>query len=121
MYETEKKFTPTVKAYRNPEFLNSPQGRLVRIICEYEETMLRLKMHDITATVLIFGSARSKTHEEFEAAQEKLNAKVHDAKMSNDDELLQTANKELLKLNKTKWMVEMTDKVETLGRLLTEW
>ncbi len=117
----DKKYTPTIKAYRNPEFLNSPQGRLVRIICEYEETMLRLKMHNISATILIFGSARSKTEQEFDAAEEDLNADVLNAERSNDDKMLQTANAGLLRLNKTKWMTEMTDNVEILGRLITEW
>ena len=28
--------TPTIKAYKNPEFLNSSQARLLRIMCEYE-------------------------------------------------------------------------------------
>ncbi len=119
--ENAKKYTPTIKAYRNPEFLNSPQGRLVRIICEYEETMMRLKMHDITATVLIFGSARSKTHEEYAAAETNLQEGLMTARSSNDAKLLHATNEKMERLRKTHWMTDMTEKIETLGRLITEW
>ena len=34
--------TPTIKAYKNPDFLNSSHARSMRMMCEYEETMQRL-------------------------------------------------------------------------------
>ncbi len=116
-----KKYTPTVKAYRNTDFLNSSQARLVRIMCEYEETMLRMKRHKIKATILIFGSARSKTREEFATAKLTLDNLIADAREHKDKTKLAELNSKMESLDKTKWMTEMTDKVETLGRLLTEW
>ncbi len=116
-----KKYTPTIKAYRNTEFLNSSHARLVRIMCEYEETLMRLKMHNIKATILIFGSARSKTHEEYTAAEQKINNDILDARQTNDAVSLEGAINASKRLAKTKWMTKMTNKIEILGRLLTEW
>jgi hypothetical protein len=31
-----KKYTMAVKAYKNPEFLNSGHARFIRVMCEYE-------------------------------------------------------------------------------------
>ncbi len=45
-------------AYRNPDFLNSPDGRLLRIMAEYAEPMARFRRERIQDTVVFFGSAR---------------------------------------------------------------
>jgi uncharacterized protein (TIGR00730 family) len=45
-------------AYENPAFLNSADGRLVRIISEYSEPMARFQQQRIQDTVVFFGSAR---------------------------------------------------------------
>lgn len=45
-------------AYQNAEFLNSPDGRLLRIISEYSEPMARFRRERIQDTVVFFGSAR---------------------------------------------------------------
>ncbi len=45
-------------AYENPEFLNSPDGRLLRIMAEYQEPMTRFRRERIQDTVVFFGSAR---------------------------------------------------------------
>lgn len=45
-------------AYRNDEFLNSPDGRLLRILAEYSEPMARFRRERIQDTVVFFGSAR---------------------------------------------------------------
>lgn len=39
----EKKSTPTVKAYKNSEYLASSAARTIRIQCELEESKWRLK------------------------------------------------------------------------------
>jgi uncharacterized protein (TIGR00730 family) len=46
------------KAYRNNKFLNSPSGRTIRILTEYQEPYERLKKYDINDTIVFFGSAR---------------------------------------------------------------
>lgn len=45
-------------AYENPEFLRSPDGRLFRIMSEYQEPMARFRRERIQDTVVFFGSAR---------------------------------------------------------------
>jgi predicted Rossmann-fold nucleotide-binding protein len=45
-------------AYENPEFLNSPDGRMLRIMAEYQEPMSRFRRERIQDTVVFFGSAR---------------------------------------------------------------
>jgi uncharacterized protein (TIGR00730 family) len=45
-------------AYENPEFLNSPEGRPLRIMAEYAEPMSRFRRERIQDTVVFFGSAR---------------------------------------------------------------
>src|ERR1700721_4776627 len=45
-------------AYENPTFLNSPDGRLIRIMAEYAEPLARFRRERIRDTVVFFGSAR---------------------------------------------------------------
>ncbi len=45
-------------AYENHEFLDSPDGRLIRIMAEYSEPMARFRRERIQDTVVFFGSAR---------------------------------------------------------------
>ena len=45
-------------AYENPAFLNSADGRLIRIMAEYAEPLARFRRERIRDTVVFFGSAR---------------------------------------------------------------
>src|SRR3954471_23773720 len=45
-------------AYENPKFLNSADGRILRIMAEYQEPMTRFRRERIQDTVVFFGSAR---------------------------------------------------------------
>src|ERR1700723_4698882 len=45
-------------AYENPSFLNSPDGRILRIMAEYQEPLARFRREQIQDTVVFFGSAR---------------------------------------------------------------
>jgi len=56
--EVPDELEPAPLAYENPEFLNSPEGRLVRIMAEYQEPMARFRRERIQDTVVFFGSAR---------------------------------------------------------------
>jgi hypothetical protein len=49
---------PASLAYENPAFLNSPDGRLIRIMAEYAEPLARFRRERIRDTVVFFGSAR---------------------------------------------------------------
>src|SRR6201985_2634343 len=45
-------------AYENADFLNSPDGRMLRVLAEYQEPMARFRRERIQDTVVFFGSAR---------------------------------------------------------------
>lgn len=49
-------------AYENPQFLNSPDGRILRILSEYIEPLARFRREQIQDTVVFFGSARFQGH-----------------------------------------------------------
>ena len=45
-------------AYQNEPFLDSPDGRILRILSEYQEPLARFRREQIQDTVVFFGSAR---------------------------------------------------------------
>jgi uncharacterized protein (TIGR00730 family) len=55
--QTGKSVNPAL-AYDDPEFLNSDDGRPLRIIAEYLEPLHRFKKAKISDTIVFFGSAR---------------------------------------------------------------
>jgi uncharacterized protein (TIGR00730 family) len=59
-------------AYENPVFLNSADGRLIRIVSEYLEPLSRFRREQIQDTVVFFGSARFRGREEADHALELL-------------------------------------------------
>ncbi|MEO6981814.1 MAG: TIGR00730 family Rossman fold protein [Edaphobacter sp.] len=59
-------------AYENLDFLNSPDGRMLRILAEYQEPMSRFRRERIQDTVVFFGSARFRALDEASSALELL-------------------------------------------------
>jgi uncharacterized protein (TIGR00730 family) len=55
---TDHKIKPAPLAYQNEPFLNSPDGRILRILAEYSEPLARFRREQIQDTVVFFGSAR---------------------------------------------------------------
>src|SRR6202022_2603231 len=56
MTDQESKRAPL--AYQNKPFLNSPDGRILRLLSEYSEPLSRFRREQIQDTVVFFGSAR---------------------------------------------------------------
>src|SRR5437660_1172963 len=52
------KLKPAPLAYQNERFLDSPDGRILRILAEYQEPLARFRREQIQDTVVFFGSAR---------------------------------------------------------------
>src|SRR6266496_4222001 len=65
-------------AYENASFLNSPDGRFLRILSEYSEPLTRFRREQIQDTVVFFGSARFNSHA---AAQKDLSKIQREAKV----------------------------------------
>jgi len=61
-------------AYENPDFLNSPDGRILRIMSEYVEPLARFRREQIQDTVVFFGSARFLSSEDANLTMQKLHA-----------------------------------------------
>jgi len=52
------------KAYKNLAFLNSPDAREIRVLCEFIEPRTRLRQYKVRDTVVFYGSARTKPRAE---------------------------------------------------------
>jgi uncharacterized protein (TIGR00730 family) len=56
--QEQPELLPAPLAYFNQDFLNSPDGRILRILSEYAEPLSRFRREKIQDTVVFFGSAR---------------------------------------------------------------
>jgi len=101
-------------AYLNGEFLESDEGRPIRIISEYLEPLRRLKAQKIQDTVVFFGSARVDSRERAERALKTLRARG----VQQADE---TYEKELRKTRKAVEWARYYEDARELARLLTAW
>ena len=70
--------TPPPKAYRNEKFLNSRDGRALRIMAEYLEPKSRFEAAEVDDTVVFMGSARTLSAEQANAALKKAEAEDGD-------------------------------------------
>jgi len=100
------------KAYENDNFLNSADGRVLRMLSEYLHPKSKFRKHKIMDTIVFFGSARLKSKRDALAdfrKINKMNPKTHGFAQ---------------KLRYSQLMVDMSryyeDAVE-LSRRLTEW
>ena len=117
-------------AYENPDFLNSPDGRTLRILAEYNEPMARFRRERIQDTVVFFGSARFRaldvaSHElELLDNTGSVQSAPHaeqPARASDPETDPETAE---LKRKRAEAAVEMAryyEDARTLARLMTEW
>src|ERR1700679_2088511 len=108
------KLNPAPLAYENQPFINSPDGRILRILAEYQEPLSRFRREQIQDTVVFFGSARF--HGE-DAARKNLAAAEN-----NDARLAAAEQKESLK--RARAAVDMAryyEDARRLAHMLTEW
>jgi uncharacterized protein (TIGR00730 family) len=101
-------------AYQNEPFLDSPDGRVLRILAEYQEPLARFRREQIQDTVVFFGSARFqglKDAEKHLATVGKNHASVPMAQLEKD-------------LKKAEAGVETAryyEDARKLAHMLTEW
>jgi hypothetical protein len=116
-------------AYENGTFLNSPDGRALRILSEYQEPLSRFRRERIQDTVVFFGSARFANLSSAESALQLLEkpgsatpAPEHEQPATLDGAL--HGRESSLKLKRAKAAVEMARYYEDARRLaflLTKW
>jgi len=104
------------KAYKDLEFLNSPDARVIRMLSEFLEPQRRFRQQKIKDTIVFFGSARIVPGKEARAELRTLQKAA--SRKSRPDRALRQA------LGAAEIRVEMSryyeDTVE-LARLLTKW
>jgi len=114
MTDTEKN-SRSLLAYENPRFLNSPEGRPLRIMAEYMEPLARFRRESIQDTVVFFGSAR---FADFEHASTGL-------KLLEKPGSVQLASpEETAKVKRARTAVDMAryyEDARKLAHLLTDW
>jgi uncharacterized protein (TIGR00730 family) len=101
-------------AHMDPEFLESEEGRPIRIIAEYLDPLRRFKEQKIQDTVVFFGSARVNSRERAERALRTLRARG----VKNADEHYEA---ELNKSHKALEWARYYEEAREVARLLTAW
>jgi uncharacterized protein (TIGR00730 family) len=108
------KLQPALLAYQNEPFLSSPDGRILRILAEYQEPLVRFRREQIQDTVVFFGSARFQGGA---AAKKNLTAvERNDAKAPAAQR-----EKDLKSANAAVDMARYYEDARRLAFLLTEW
>ncbi len=116
---------PAPLAYLNPDFLNSPDGRLLRILSEYSEPLSRFRREKIQDTVVFFGSARFASLPDAQNALTILEkpgsarpASPQAQPGSNEPDALQAA---LKRAHASVAMARYYEEARRLAHMLTEW
>src|SRR3954466_3651083 len=100
-------------AYENSEFLNSPDGRVLRILSEYSEPLARFRREKIQDTVVFFGSARFASLSEAQGALTLLD-KPRSARPADYEE-------QKKRLGAAIQMARYYEEARALAHKLTEW
>jgi uncharacterized protein (TIGR00730 family) len=116
-------------AYENPLFLNSPEGRVIRILSEYSEPLARFRRERIQDTVVFFGSARFRALDEASHELELLENTGSQQPAPQEEQParqpeLEEGTASELKLRRAEAAVEMAryyEDARRLAYLLTEW
>jgi uncharacterized protein (TIGR00730 family) len=107
-----------LKAYKNLGFLNSPQARAIRILCEYEEPMQRFQEQNVNDTIVFFGSARAKP---MDIVKDQIIEVENRLNETQDAELKEELHTKLKALAKAQRLSKYYEKTRELARRLTEW
>ena len=101
------------KFYKDPDFINSPDARTLRILSEYLGPMTRFHWEKIKDTIVFFGSARAIPVEQAEADYQNL--------LKTQSNLDQFDEQELGVAKMKVRLAKYYDDAVELSRLLTEW
>jgi len=106
------------KAYKNLDFLNSPDARPIRILCEYEEPRQRFREQRVTDTIVFFGSARA--NPQAEVADQVAHLEREVGRCADGDEL-DALNARLRVAQGRLKLSRFYDETRELARRLTDW
>jgi uncharacterized protein (TIGR00730 family) len=111
-------------AYENADFLNSADGRLLRIMAEYNEPQARFRRERIQDTVVFFGSARFNALDAANHQLQLLDNTGSTIPAPPEEQPDSEPSASDLQRSRALAAVEMAHYYEdarTLGRLMTEW
>jgi uncharacterized protein (TIGR00730 family) len=108
---TDPKVKPAPLAYENEPFLNSPDGRILRILAEYSEPLSRFRREQIQDTVVFFGSARFRSRSDAQRTLTELEKGLgHEQVMAEHKRALTSVD-----------MARYYEDARRLAFLLTQW
>jgi len=111
-----KRASKPPKAYKDLEFLNSPDARVIRMLSEFLEPQRRFRREKIRDTVVFFGSARIRSHAETSREYREVKQRVE--KSHRPDRALLDA----LRIAEVRQeMSRYYEDTVTIARLLTKW
>ncbi len=105
-----------VKAYKDLEFLNSPDARTVRILCEYLEPLARFERLKVKDTIVFFGSART-----LPADVARDNLSKLEAQAPADGQADESLQRQMTLARGKVDMSRYYEEARQLARRLTEW
>jgi hypothetical protein len=111
---TDPKLKPAPLAYRNEPFLNSPDGRILRLLSEYSEPLSRFRREQIQDTVVFFGSAR--IHSRDRASNRLTEVSNNGAPFSDEQQAMNMKRAEA-----AVDMARYYEDARRLAHMLTEW
>ncbi len=111
---TDHKLKPAPLAYQNEAFLNSPDGRILRLLSEYSEPLSRFRREQIQDTVVFFGSARIHSHH-------KASDRLTEIRANGADVAAAQQAKDMKRAEAAVDMARYYEDARRLARLLTEW
>ena len=111
---TDQKLKSAPLAYRNEPFLNSPDGRILRLLSEYSEPLSRFRREQIQDTVVFFGSARIPSHDN--ASNRLTEVRGNGAQFSGEQQA-----QDMKRAEAGVDMARYYEDARRLARLLTEW
>ena len=105
------------KAYDNPQFLHSKEGRVIRMMAEYLHPKQKLELKKVNKTIIFFGSARIRPAEYYEEQLKQLNKTLPNADIAHKESI----QSKIDQFEKAKSMSHYYDEARRLSYLLSKW
>ena len=116
---SEHPLLPAPLAYLNDTFVNGPDGRILRILSEYQEPLTRFRREQIQDTVVFFGSARIQSPESATAKLQEVHASLSGSEGLSGTEAAHASLKKQAQaaVDMSRYYAD----ARVLARMLTEW
>ncbi len=113
----DKKLPKAEKAYKNIDFINSGDARVIRMLAELLEPMQRFSKQKINDTIVFFGSARTKSPLDAKKYLERVKERI----MSADDQNNKELQEELKIAQNQVFLSRYYNDAVQLAKHLTSW